>query len=90
MSHSSENGSDRVINILPLSYGQALIKELAPVPTHIFKSDNHYLEKFDVVNDDKLNVFKTDYEFRKKILSIINEKEVALITDEKPIIYGRG
>ena len=88
MSHSSENGSDRVINILPLSYGQALIKELAPVPTHIFKSDNHYLEKFDVVNDDKLNVFKTDYEFRKKILSIINEKEVALITDEKPIIYG--
>ena len=88
MSHSSENGSDRVINILPLSYGHALIKELAPVPTHIFKSDNHYLEKFDVVNDDKLNVFKTDYEFRKKILSIINEKEVALITDEKPIIYG--
>lgn len=42
-----DDSKEKQQKILPLSYGLGLVKELVPVPTHIFKSDNHYYEKFD-------------------------------------------
>lgn len=80
--------SKRVVNILPLSYGLGLIKELVPVPTHVFKSDYHYLEKFDYDGNDDWNVFKTDMQFRKRILDEICQKQVKIISEERPVLYG--
>ncbi len=83
---SSDNSDNS--NILPLSYGLGLLKQLLPFPSHIFKADNHYFEKFNNEDPDTWNVLKTDYEFRCSLLKQINEKKVVIITDEKPIVYG--
>ena len=55
-----DDSKEKQQKILPLSYGLGLVKELVPVPTHIFKSDNHYYEKFDREEVDEWNVLKTD------------------------------
>lgn len=78
----------KVANNLPLSYGLSLLKQLLPAPTHIFKADNHYLEKFDNGEYDEWNVLKTDYEFRKSLIDTIKSKKITIVTDEKPIVYG--
>ncbi|WP_406017120.1 helix-turn-helix transcriptional regulator [Succinivibrio sp.] len=74
--------------ILPLSYGLSLLKQLLPVPTHIFKSDCHYYEKFDNNEYDDWNVFKTDFDFRCRIVQKIKENRLTIISDEKPVLYG--
>lgn len=84
----SNNNNGQVVNILPLSYGLSLLKQLLPVPTHIFKSDNHYLEKFDNGQHDDWNILKTDFDFRCQLLKEIREKGVVIISNEKPIVYG--
>lgn len=58
------------------------------MPTHIFKSDNHYYEKFDREEVDEWNVLKTDYEFRKKILKEVKEKNIVIINEEQPVLFG--
>ena len=78
----------KVAYILPLSYGLALLKQLLPVPTHIFKKDNHYFEKFDSEEQDDWNVLKTDYAFRCELLETIRKRKVCIISNEKPILYG--
>ncbi len=78
----------KVTNILSLSYGLSLLKQLLPVPTHIFKKDNHYFEKFDSEAQDEWNVLKTDYAFRCELLEIIHKRKVCIISNEKPILYG--
>lgn len=85
---SPTENDTKVANILPLSYGLSLLKQLLPVPTHIFKSDNHYLEKFDNGQHDDWNVLKTDYDFRCQMLKEVREKGIGLIAQEKPIVYG--
>ncbi|MGN1282089.1 MAG: helix-turn-helix transcriptional regulator [Succinivibrio sp.] len=80
--------SRSIVNLLPLSYGLGLIKELVPVPTHVFKSDYHYFEKFDYEGNDDWNVLKTDFQFRKRILDEISQKGVAIISEERPVLYG--
>lgn len=75
-----DDSKEKQQKILPLSYGLGLVKELVPVPTHIFKSDNHYYEKFDREEVDEWNVLKTDYEFRKKILKEVKKKTLSLST----------
>lgn len=75
-------------NILPLSYGLSLLKQLLPVPTHIFKSDCHYYEKFDNNEHDDWNVFKTDFDFRTRVVQRIRQSRLTIISDEKPVIYG--
>lgn len=75
-------------NILPLSYGLSLLKQLLPVPTHIFKSDCHYYEKFDNNEYDNWNVFKTDYEFRVRTVKKIKHSRLTIISEEKPVLYG--
>ena len=37
--------------LMPLSFGLSLIKELIPVPTHVFADDFHYYAKFGFVNE---------------------------------------
>ncbi len=81
-----KNGKEA--NILPLSYGLSLLKQLLPVPTHIFKSDCHYYEKFDNNEHDDWNVFKTDFDFRTRVVQRIRESRLTIISDEKPVIYG--
>lgn len=75
-------------NILPLSYGLSLLKQLLPVPTHIFKSDSHYYEKFDKGEHDSWNVFKTDYDFRVRVVQRVKQSRLTIIADEKPVVYG--
>ena len=58
------------------------------MPTHIFKSDNHYYEKLDREEVDEWNVLKTDYEFRKKILKEVKEKNIVIINEEQPVLFG--
>lgn len=74
--------------ILPLSYGLGLLKELIPAPTHVFLRDYHYYQKFDCEQEDEWNVLKTDFEFRQQILKEIEHKGIAIIADEKPVLYG--
>ncbi len=74
--------------ILPLSYGLGLLKELLPAPTHVFQKDYHYYQKFDCEQEDEWNVLKTDFEFRRQILKVIEDKGIAIIADEKPVLYG--
>ena len=83
-----DDSKEKQQKILPLSYGLGLVKELVPVPTHIFKSDNHYYEKFDREEVDEWNVLKTDYEFRKKILKEVKEKNIVIINEEQPVLFG--
>ena len=83
-----DDSKEKQQKILPLSYGLGLVKELVPVPTHIFKSDNHYYEKFDRDEVDEWNVLKTDYEFRKKILKEVKEKNLVIINEEQPVLFG--
>ena len=75
-------------NILPLSYGLSLLKQLLPVPTHIFKSDCHYYEKFDNGENDSWNVFKTDYDFRVRVVQKVKQSRLTIIAEEKPVVYG--
>lgn len=75
-----DDSKEKQQKILPLSYGLGLVKELVPVPTHIFKSDNHYYEKFDREEVDEWNVLKTDYEFRKKILKEVKKRILLSLT----------
>ncbi len=82
------NSDKKVANILPLSYGLSLLKQLLPVPTHIFKSDCHYYEKFDNGVHDNWNVFKTDYKFRVSLIKKIRQTGITIIADEKPVVYG--
>ena len=74
--------------LMPLSFGLSLIKELIPVPTHVFADDFHYYAKFDCEQTDEWNVLKTDFEFRKRLLGTIKEKGIAIISEEKPVLYG--
>lgn len=85
---NSVKSDDVEAKLLPLSYGLSLLKQLLPVPTHVFKSDFHYLEKFEKEQADEWNVLKTDFEFRCKILEEVRKKELAIITTERPVIYG--
>ena len=39
-------------------------------------------EKFDREEVDEWNVLKTDYEFRKKILKEVKEKNIVIINEE--------
>src|SRR5574344_459781 len=73
---------------LPLSYVLSLLSQFFPMPVHIFKSDNHYLEKFNIDSDDDLNVLKTDFALREKVLKLIRNRKVGLVTDEKPFVFG--
>lgn len=73
---------------LPLSYVLSLLSQFFQMPVHIFKSDNHYLEKFNIDSDDDLNVLKTDFALREKVLKLIRNRKVGLVTDEKPFVFG--
>ncbi len=80
--------TEQALNILPLSYALSLLSQFLPVPTHIFKADNHYFEKFDSGGGDDWNVLKTDFEFRREILETVRREGVALYTREHPVIFG--
>ena len=73
---------------MPLSYALSMLIQLLPLPFHVFKADDHYLEKFDNGASDSWNVLKNDFDFRKEILSQIRQKNIALISQERPVIYG--
>ena len=73
---------------MPLSYALGMLIQLLPLPFHVFKSDDHYLEKFDNGASDSWNVLKNDFAFRKQILSEIRKKNIALISQERPVIFG--
>ena len=60
---------------MPLSYALGMLIQLLPLPFHVFKSDDHYLEKFDNGASDSWNVLKNDFAFRKQILSEIRKKK---------------
>ncbi len=72
----------------PLSFGLTLLAYLCPLPYHVFKADNHYLEKFDSNDPDSWNVLKTDYAFRKELLGEVRRRKLALFCNESPVIYA--
>ncbi|MBU3826137.1 MAG: AraC family transcriptional regulator [Candidatus Anaerobiospirillum merdipullorum] len=72
----------------PLSFGLTLLAYLCPLPYHVFKADNHYLEKFDSNDPDSWNVLKTDYHFRKEMLTTIRSQKLTLFCGESPVIYA--
>ncbi len=73
---------------MPLSYALGMLIQLLPLPFHVFKANDHYLEKFDNGSQDSWNVLKTDLNLRKKLLVEIREKTIALISTERPVIFG--
>lgn len=85
---SDTYNDDKVAKLLPLSYGLSLLKQLLPIPTHIFKADYHYFEKFDSEQEDDWNVLKTDFAFRRLLIDKIKEKQVTIISGERPVLYG--
>ena len=69
---------------MPLSYALSMLIQLLPLPFHVFKSDDHYLEKFDNGASDSWNVLKNDFAFRKQILSEIRKKKYSAYLSRAP------